>query len=296
MPLSSMTGFARASGDAFDGLHWQWEVKSVNAKGLDVRCRLPSGFEALEQPVRAAAAERLKRGSLQVSLSISGASQRETVQLNETVLAQVLKAAHQLHARVGGEPIRADVILGMRGVLEGTVAEEDEAAISQRNATIMVSFQEALAAVVASRREEGQRLQSVITAQIDRIESLAGAARDNPTRTATAIKSRLAEQIARLMETAAGLDENRLYQEAMLIATRADIQEELDRLMSHIKSARILLASGEAIGREFDFLAQEFNREANTLCAKAVDKTLTATGLDLKIVIDQLREQVQNIE
>ncbi|HUR43256.1 MAG TPA: YicC/YloC family endoribonuclease [Aestuariivirga sp.] len=290
-----MTGFARASG-ALDGLHWQWEVKSVNAKGLDVRCRLPTGFEALEQPVRAAAAERLKRGTLQVSLNISGASQRETVQLNETVLAQVLKAAEHLHARVGGEPIRADVILGMRGVLEGTVAEEDEAAISQRNATIMISFQEALAAVVASRREEGQRLQSVITAQIDRIENLGGAARDNPTRSAAAIKSRLAEQMARLMETAAGLDENRLYQEAMLIATRADIQEELDRLMSHIKAARILLASGEAIGREFDFLAQEFNREANTLCAKAVDKTLTATGLDLKIVIDQLREQVQNIE
>lgn len=295
MALSSMTGFARASG-AMEGLHWQWEAKSVNAKALDVRCRLPTGFEALEQGVRAAAAAKLKRGSLQVSLGVSGAAQPETIQLNETVLAQVLNAAERLRERIGGEPVRADVVLGMRGVLESAAAEQDEAAIERRNATILASFHEALAALVQARREEGARLQILLAAHLDRIEMLAIAARDNPARSAEAIKSRLAEQVARLMETGAGFDDNRLHQEAVLIATRADIQEELDRLMSHIEAARALVASGEAIGREFDFLAQEFNREANTLCSKAVDKSLTGIGLDLKIVIDQMREQVQNIE
>ena len=295
MPLSSMTGFARASG-AIDGLHWQWEIKSVNAKALDVRCRLPPGFEALEQGVRAAAVEKLKRGSLQVSLSVSGATRPETIQLNETVLAQVLNAAHRLHERIGGEPVRADVVLGMRGVLEAATAEDDEAATLRRNATILASFQEALAALVLARREEGARLKILLAAHLARIETLSLAARDNPARAPSAIKSRLAEQVARLMETGAAFDENRLHQEAVLIATRADIQEELDRLMSHIEAARALIASSEAIGREFDFLAQEFNREANTLCSKAIDKSLTGIGLDLKTVIDQMREQVQNIE
>ena len=295
MPLSSMTGFARASG-AIDGLHWQWEIKSVNAKALDVRCRLPPGFEALEQGVRAAAVEKLKRGSLQVSLSVSGATRPETIQLNETVLAQVLNAAHRLHERIGGEPVRADVVLGMRGVLEAATAEDDEAATLRRNATILASFQEALAALVLARREEGARLKILLAAHLARIETLSLAARDNPARAPSAIKSRLAEQVARLMETGAAFDENRLHQEAVLIATRADIQEELDRLMSHIEAARALIASSEAIGREFDFLAQEFNREANTLCSKAIDRSLTGIGLDLKTVIDQMREQVQNIE
>jgi uncharacterized protein (TIGR00255 family) len=295
MALSSMTGFARASG-AIDGLHWQWEIKSVNGKTLDVRCRLPSGFETLEQGVRAAAAEKLKRGSLQVSLNVSGATQPDTVQLNEPVLEQVLSAAERLRHRIGGEPLRADLIIGMRGVLEAAPAEEDEAAFERRSVAILTSFHEALATLAQARREEGGRLQLLIAAQIDRIEMLANAARDNPARTAEAIRARLAEQVARLMETGAGFDEVRLHQEAILIANRADIQEELDRLMSHIEAARALIGSSEAIGRKFDFLAQEFNREANTLCAKAADKSLTSIGLDLKIVIDQLREQVQNIE
>ncbi len=295
MALFSMTGFARAAG-AMDGLHWQWEVKSVNAKALDVRCRLPAGFEALEQGVRMAAAEKLKRGSLQVSLSTSGAAEAETVQLNEAVLAQVLKAAERLRQQVGGEPVRADIILGMRGVLEVVAAEQDPSAIEQRNATVLGTFHEALGSLVLARLAEGTRLQAVIAAYVDRIEQLAIAARDNPARGAEAIKLRLSEQVARLMDAGAGFDENRLHQEAVLLATRADIQEELDRLASHVEAARRLLASREAVGREFDFLAQEFNREANTLCSKAIDKSLTSIGLELKTVIDQMREQVQNIE
>ena len=295
MPLSSMTGFARASG-AMDGLHWQWEVKSVNGKALDVRCRLPSGFEALELGVRAAVAEKFKRGSLQATLNVSDAASSETLRLNDAVLEQVLAAAESLRGRIGGEPIRADVILGMRGVFDVAAADQDDAAIQRRDAAILASFRTVLETLAQARREEGGRLQILLADQISRIEALAFAARDNPARTVTAVRSRLAEQVARLMETGAAFDENRLHQEAVLLATRADIQEELDRLMSHIEAARTLMSSSEAIGREFDFLAQEFNREANTLCSKAIDKSLTRIGLDLKTVIDQMREQVQNIE
>ena len=295
MPLSSMTGFARASG-SLDGLHWQWEIKSVNAKGLDVRFRLPPGFEGLEASVRAVAAERLKRGSLQAALSVSGPAQSETWRLNESVLEEVLSAAERLRQRIGGEPVRADVILGMRGVLEVAVAQADETALERREAAIMASFRAALETLLRARHEEGARLQTLLANQIKRIEALVLSARDHPARTPAAIKFRLAEQVARLMETGAALDENRLHQEAVLIATRADIQEELDRLISHIEAARALIASGEAIGREFDFLAQEFNREANTMCSKAIDTSLTRLGLDLKTLIDQMREQVQNIE
>ena len=295
MPLSSMTGFARVSG-ALDGLHWQWEAKSVNGKALDVRCRLPAGFEMLEPGVRAAVAEKLKRGSLQVSLAVSGMAQTEVVQLNEAVLAQVLNAGQRLREQIGGEPMRADVILGLRGVLDMAVAPEDDAAIERRNATILASFNAALTALVESRREEGARLHALLVIQVERIQALADAARKNPARGAEAIKARLSEQVARLIETGQGFDPARLHQEAVLIATRADIQEELDRLMSHVEAAHSLLASGAAVGRKFDFLAQEFNREANTLCSKAIDKTMTAIGLDLKTVIDQMREQVQNIE
>ncbi|MGH6855273.1 MAG: YicC/YloC family endoribonuclease [Aestuariivirga sp.] len=295
MPLSSMTGFAKGQG-SLDGFNWQWEIKSVNGKALDVRCRLPLGFEALEQGVRTAATEKVKRGSLQIALSVNAASRPETMRLNEAVLEQVLNAARLLQERLGGEPVRADIILGLPGVLEVAAVEPDAAAIERRNVAILVSFREALAALVLARREEGAKLKTLAEVHVGRIEKLAIQARDCPARQPSAIKARLAEQVSRLMETEAGFDADRLHQEAVLIATRADIQEEIDRLLFHIEAARTLLASGEAIGREFDFLAQEFNREANTLCSKANDKSLTAIGLELKTTIDQLREQVQNIE
>jgi uncharacterized protein (TIGR00255 family) len=161
---------------------------------------------------------------------------------------------------------------------------------------MLASFGEALAALAVARREEGERLQAIVLAQVKRIAEFAAAARANPARSAEAIRARLAEQVSRLMETGAPLDPDRLHQEAVIVATRGDIQEELDRLDSHVESALQLLASHEAIGRKFDFLAQEFNREANTLCSKASDRSLSLIGLDLKTVIDQLREQVQNIE
>ncbi len=295
MPISSMTGFARASGER-QGLFWQWEVKSVNGKALDVRVKLPPGFEALDLPVRAALAGGFRRGNLQVSLNISGAVGRETLRLNREVLDQLVAAGEALRERIGGEPLRADVLLSIKGVVEVAEAGVDDAEIERRNAAMMISFGEALTALAAARRAEGQRLEAVVAAQISRIAALAAAARANPARSPEAIRARLAEQVSRLLETGAPLDRDRLHQEAVIAATRADIQEELDRLQAHVEAAEDLLASGEAVGRKFDFLAQEFNREANTLCSKAADRTLSAIGLDLKTVIDQLREQVQNIE
>ncbi|PZF77231.1 YicC family protein [Aestuariivirga litoralis] len=295
MPISSMTGFARASGER-QGLFWQWEIKSVNGKALDVRLKMPPGFEALEVPVRAALASAFRRGNLQVSLSVSGQMGRETVRLNQDILDRLVAAGETLRDRIGGEPLRADVLLSIKGVVEVTTEPEEEAEIEARNAAMLASFHETLTSLAAARREEGDRLNAVISAQVLRIAELAEAAKYNPARTPEAIRARLAEQVARLMETGSTLDPDRLHQEAVLAATRADIQEELDRLASHVEAARVLLASNEAVGRKFDFLAQEFNREANTLCSKASDRSLTAIGLDLKTVIDQLREQVQNIE
>jgi uncharacterized protein (TIGR00255 family) len=295
MPLSSMTGFARSSGE-HQGLYWQWEVKSVNGKALDLRLRLPQGFEALEPPVRAAAAMAFRRGNLQVSLSVSGALARETVRLNQDILDRLVEAGEALRDRIGGEPLRADVLLSIRGVFEVASVPEDEAQIERRHTLMLESFGEALTALAEARREEGARLHSVLSQQVARIADLTQSARANPARAPEAIRARLAEQVSRLMETGAALDPGRLHQEAVLAATRADIQEELDRLDSHVDSARQLLAAHEAVGRKFDFLAQEFNREANTLCSKASDRSLSLTGLELKTVIDQMREQVQNIE
>ena len=295
MPISSMTGYARASGER-QGIYWQWEIKSVNGKALDVRLRVPPGFEALETPVRAALAAAFRRGNLQVSLTVSGQVGRETVRLNQDIHERLVEAGEALRDRIGGEPLRADVLLSIKGVVEVASAPEAEGEAELRNAAMLDSFGEALAALAAARREEGSRLTAVVAAQVQRIAELAEAARRNPSRTPEAIRARLAEQVSRLMETGAALDPDRLHQEAVIAATRADIQEELDRLNSHVEAAQALLASSDAVGRKFDFLAQEFNREANTLCSKASDRTLTATGLDLKTVIDQLREQVQNIE
>ena len=295
MSISSMTGFARSSGE-HQGLFWQWEIKSVNGKALDVRLRLPQGFEALETPVRGAVGQAFKRGNLQVSLSLSGQLARETMRLNQEILDRLVEAGEALRERIGGEALRADVLLSIRGVVEVAAIPEEEAQVERRNAAMLESFGEALAALAVARREEGLRLHAVLSQQVTRIAELSAAARANPARSAEAVRARLAEQVSRLMDTGAALDPDRLHQEAVIAATRADIQEELDRLDSHVEAAFQLLSSHEAIGRKFDFLAQEFNREANTLCSKASDRTLSMIGLDLKTLIDQMREQVQNIE
>ncbi|MGE0005212.1 MAG: YicC/YloC family endoribonuclease [Parvibaculaceae bacterium] len=290
-----MTGYARAS-SALDGLHWQWEVKSVNGKGLDIRCRLPAGFETLDLPVREIAQKHLKRGNVQIGLTADHGGAEQQLAVNETVLEQILQLAERLRERLGGSPPQIEALLALRGVIDVSAPIADEAATARRDRAILKSAEEAFRALAAMRKAEGGKLAAVLGLHLDRIEKLVVAARDNPARSVEAIRARLAEQVARLMETGASFDRDRLHQEAVLLATRADVAEEIDRLFAHIGAARKLLQSDEPAGRQLDFLSQEFNREANTLCSKAPDRTLTAVGLELKTVIDQMREQVQNIE
>jgi len=295
MALSSMTGFARASG-AMDGLHWQWEVKSVNGKGLESRCRLAPGFEHLEAQVREAVMRRFKRGNLQISLSCDHGSSSEAFSVNEPALEQLLAISERLRTRLGGEPPRIEGLLGLRGVIEVVSEPVDPDVAARRDRAMLESLDVALTQLATMRAGEGARLAQVFGAQLERIAELTAAARDCPARRPEAIKARLAEQVARLLEAHPGFDDARLHQEAVMIATRVDIQEEIDRLFAHVEAARALLGAKEPAGRKLEFLAQEFNREANTLCSKAIDHSVTTIGLDLKTVIDQLREQVQNIE
>lgn len=295
MTISSMTGYAHSAG-ARDGLTWQWEVKSVNGKGLDVRFRLPPGYDELEQLVRDRAAKVLARGSVQATLVIQGHTAQPRLILNEGLLNEVIEAVRRVSARLGTSTPSAEAILGIRGVLEVSEDEPDEEARAERLRQLLSTFDDALEDLIASRAREGAQLGSILGQKLDTIESLTAAAEAAPARTPEAIAARLAEQIATLVEAAPSLDPARLHQEAVLLATRADIREEIDRLTAHIAAARAALSQGSPIGRQLDFLAQEFNRETNTLCAKANDKTLTAIGLELKLAVDQLREQIQNLE
>jgi len=290
-----MTGYARASA-ALDGLHWQWEMKSVNGKGLDVRCRLAPGFETLDLPVRELAQKHLKRGNIQIGLTCDRGDAGQQLAVNEAALEQVVVLAERLRERLGGSPPQVESLLALRGVMDVAVPLEDAAEIARRDKAMLKSADEAFQALTLMRKAEGAKLATVLGLHLGRIEKLTIAARDNPARTVEAIRARLAEQVARLMEANASFDKDRLHQEAVLLATRADIAEELDRLFAHIEAARRLLLSSDPAGRQLDFLSQEFNREANTLCSKASDRSLTAIGLELKTVIDQMREQVQNIE
>jgi uncharacterized protein (TIGR00255 family) len=290
-----MTGYARAS-SALDGLHWQWEIKSVNGKALDIRCRLPPGFETLDLPVRETAQRHLKRGNVQIALACDRGGADQQLAVNETVLEQVVALAEKLRERLGGAPPQVEALLALRGVVDVAGPIADEAQTTRRDKAMLDNAEEAFKSLAAMRKAEGAKLTAVIALHLERIEKLVTQARDNPARSVEAIRMRLAEQVARLMEASASFDQDRLYQEAVLLATRADIAEEIDRLFAHIEAARRLLASNEPAGRQLDFLSQEFNREANTLCSKASDRSLTAIGLELKAVIDQMREQVQNIE
>ena len=295
MTIASMTGFARASGHS-GNLSWVWELKSVNGKAFDARLRLPQGFDQLEASARDKIMLGFKRGNVQASLNVAGSAAEEIIVVNEAVLEQYLSIAESLRKRLGGDPPKPESLMALKGVFEiitTPVSDEEQAS---RDQSILASLAEAVKALASSRRDEGARLLDILNAQITRIEHLTLAARDNPSRTPETIRARLAEQINRLLETGSVFDPDRLHQEAVLIATRADIQEELDRLLAHVSSARDLLKSAEPVGRKLDFLAQEFNREANTLCSKAGDKAMTNIGLELKTTIDQLREQVQNIE
>ncbi len=296
MALQSMTGFARATGS--DGVcAWTWELRSVNGRGLDARLRLPPGYEALEAPAREALGKRLTRGNINGTLTVQRQTPATQIRLNEAALEQVVIAADRVqHLSVCQLPT-VDGLLALRGVLEVVEDADDEPALERRRAAMLVSLEEAIAGLVTARLGEGRRLQAVLAVQVDEIARLAGLVAASPARTPEAIGRRLKEQVARLMgDTTPGLDPQRLYQEAVLLATKADVEEELARLAAHVEGARELLAAPGAVGRKLDFLTQEFNREANTLCSKSNDVEITRHGLALKTVIDQLREQIQNIE
>ena len=293
--LKSMTGFARG-----DGMHgdtsWNWEARSVNGRTLDLRFRLPTGFEALEIRTRGLAQEKLARGNCTINLWVKRETGRAEIRLNETALRQAEAVAERARDLTGLKHARLDTLLGMRGVVETAEAEESEEALAALHLAMIASLAGTLDELVRARSGEGERLQAVVEKQLKTIARLIEIAAAAAAQQPAAIAARLAEMVARLSEASATLDPERLHQEALLLAARADIQEELDRLRAHVAAANELIASGQPVGRKFDFLAQEFNREANTICSKAADIETTRTGLELKTVIDQLREQVQNIE
>ena len=295
MTIKSMTGFARADG-ATGNLTWHWEVRSVNGRGFDVRLRVPPGFEGLESRIRETLGKCVVRGNVTVNLGVRRSHGQTQIQLNETALRQVVQALEQLRQTVPVGPPSAEALLGIKGVLELVEPEENDAEALARAEAMLASLGEAVDGMVRARTEEGSRLQAVVLDQLTTIERLVATIERSPARTPDAIRQRLREQVGRLMESGTTLDEGRLYQEAALLATRTDAEEELKRLTAHISAAKELLASCEPAGRRLDFLAQEFNREANTLCSKSGDVDTTRAGLDLKAVIDQMREQVQNIE
>jgi uncharacterized protein (TIGR00255 family) len=296
MALSSMTGFARRHG-ASGAYAWAWEVKSVNAKGLDLKLRMPPGWDAAEAPARALAAGKLARGSVFANLTVTRSGAAPAVRVNEPVLAAVLATLKSLDGKVAASPPSLDGILALRGVIEVTEAEEIEDERRAAEAAVIAGFGEALGALCDMRRHEGRALGDVLGARLAEIAALSGRAEAVPGRRPEAIRARLAEQVANLMDASAKrFDPERLHQEAILLASKADIREELDRLAAHVAQSRKLLADGGAVGRRLDFLAQELNRESNTLCAKSNDVELTNIGLELKTVVEQFREQVQNLE
>jgi uncharacterized protein (TIGR00255 family) len=295
-PLASMTGFARAEGSA-EAVGWVWELKSVNGRGLDLRLRLPPGYDSLEPALREAAGKVLKRGNVTATLALKREDQPR-LGADPAALDQALSLALALHRRIpGSAPPRAEALLALPGVLRPMdAAEEAEGRRQQGARAILAGFAQGLDQLATARRAEGARLGAMLARLLSEIAALrdraAAEAADQP----AAQRARLMENLEALLREAPTLPEERIAQEVALLAARSDVREELDRLASHIEAAHALLAEAVAIGRRFDFLVQEFNREANTLCSKSASVALTATGLRLKAAIDQLREQVQNVE
>lgn len=293
-PLASMTGFARVPG-SHGPWRFGWEVRSVNGKGLDLRLRLPPGFEVLEADVRTRTGQVLTRGSVSATLTATREGDTSTVRVNQPALEALYRALTESAARLGAPAPTLDGLLGVKGMVEIAEAEDSEEEHRALMSAVLAGFDRALAELAGMRAREGEALNAVLSERLDAIATLVNRAERLPERGVEAVKARIAEQVRVLMEAAA-LDPERLHQEAVLAVTRADVREELDRLGAHLAAARELLATGGPAGRRLDFLAQEFNREANTLCSKSNSVALTQIGLDLKLLVDQFREQIQNLE
>jgi len=292
-----MTGFARAEGEA-DGVGWVWELRSVNGRALEVRLRLPPGCEALEAPARAALAGSCRRGNISATLTLSRVAP-PAIRINRAMLAQIVGLLGDLSGELAGRietaPPRLDGLVGLRGIIE-TVEDEPDAVVLRRHAALLDGWSIALDRLVAARREEGARLHALLAAQRAELAALVRAAAGSAAAQPAALRARLQAQLAELADLAPGMQEERVAQELALLVTRADVREELDRLGAHIAQAGEILERDDAIGRQLDFLCQELNREANTLCSKSADIELTRIGLALKAAIEQFREQVQNLE
>jgi len=302
--LTSMTGFARVEGrcDGKAAFAWTWEAKSVNSKALDVRVRFPHGFDSLELPARQAAAATFARGSLNLALTVTSDAAHAGSGVDEATLdalIDLVKRKTKEHGTsVFGNILDLPRLDGLMALAHGRTAPEilDAEALAARDAVLTKGLQNALTALAAARREEGARLTPVITGHLETIAALCAEARTLAVAQPEALKARLLQQLQEMAGAVPALSPERLAQEAALLAVKADIREELDRLSAHVGQARELLASGTPCGRRLDFLSQEFNREANTLCSKSTDVALTRVGLALKTTIDQFREQIQNIE
>lgn len=295
MALSSMTGFARSHG-ASGPYAFEWELKSVNAKGFDLRTRLPSGWDDIDVTIRKGATQVLSRGTVYANLTVKRSNAAPAVRINEHVLASLLKTAQELRGKIEALPPSIDGLLSIKGVLEVVEPEPDESEEQAVKIAVAESFEQALRSLADMREREGAALGRILMQRIDEIEGLASRAEAAPGRQPGAVMARLSEQIAALLDTSDRFDQDRLHQEALLIAAKADIREELDRIASHVSQTRELIGKGGPIGRKLDFLAQEFNREVNTCCSKSNDLELTNVGLELKNVVEQFREQVQNLE
>ena len=296
MTFASMTGFAESTG-SHDGLRWRWEAKSVNGRSLDMRLRTPPGYDGLEAPARRLAGERFLRGAFQISLSVEQPETARGLSVDAAALASAVRIAREVAAETGLAPARVDGLLALKGVIvaDEVAAPLDPVARAHRDAAILESLAGAFDRLVKERCNEGAKLASLMTAQMDEIEKLVGEAGRLAAAQPAALKARLDAQLKELLD-GGSVSEDRLAQEVALLAVRADVREELDRLTAHVQDARALIQDGKGVGRKLDFLSQEFNREANTLCSKSSDIALTRTGLALKAVIDQFREQSQNVE
>lgn len=294
MSVSGMTGFGRAEVE-LAGERWVWEVRSVNGRALDLKLKTLAGFDELEPKLRASATQRFKRGSLQASLSVVRVSARANVEIDAALVEKLLSASAPYIASGRVTAPTWDGLLNVRGVLTGEDVALDDDARAARDAALFQAFERALDALTEARRAEGRTLAAVLSDAANRMEALIAAARVSAAAAPAAALARIKQRLESLAPELK-LDPQRLAQEAALAATRADVQEELERLAAHVTELRTLLTKPEPAGRKLDFLAQELTREANTLCSKSSDLELTRIGLDLKTVVDQVKEQAANVE
>ncbi|MBT5767107.1 YicC/YloC family endoribonuclease [Pseudemcibacter sp.] len=295
MTLSSMTGFGRAEGH-YKHYSWVWEIRSVNGKGLDVRMRIPPGLDAFDQFIKTTIKKEITRGSINVLLQLSKEETDTDVKVNEAALDKLIGVAKKASVDHDLPMPSLDSLLSIRDVVEIILTEDNENQISERNDILKKSFIEALSELKSSRQEEGLATRKMLSDVIDQVEDLLNQAEEIVNNQPSLLKEKYEEKVNALFDNKQGIDKDRLAQEIVLLATKADTKEETDRLRAHIASARTMLDAKGTIGRKMDFLTQEFNREANTLCSKSSDIALTNIGLSLKTAIDQIREQVQNVE